>query len=377
MIISDILKGFIRSNNVNPEAFAKAQDDCQKLVLATIPLKYKEKQRTQDKLQQMLDQKATTESLYSEEFNDRGLTPKYLNQRSNRRRVIFGATTLEGLATAITLNFMFGLQLLLALFLGLSIAVIVFFAASADKVAGRELHSKWTWGILVSYNLILAIIGVIIGILSEAEPIFMIVHVLLSVLSFIFILTALKYAEQYDHDKMISKVKVQYDELLSSIIKFQQNLEKTEFEMIKLMEELSKRAIDCYNLFQQLNNNPENLRFCTQTRLILNQVFHEDIFPIPQETRGITKPNDQDPSYWPEILYEFGTTQNRNNRPTIGYSNTPQIESLTQDREGTLSRNVSEISSSSPMGGNNSSTRNPNTSQQPEINNIPEGETEL
>jgi len=364
-----------RSGVPDSEAFAKAQDDCQKLALTTIPAKFKEIQRERNNIHSLLEQKSQLEEQYADEFNENGLRPEYLNQRSNRRRVILGATILESMATAFTLHLMFGIQIPLALAAGLIIALIVFFAASADKVAGKELPARWTWIVLIAYNLFLAVVGVILGSMAGADPIYLIIHVIISTISFLFIRTALKYAEEFSRDRMISKVKKHYDKIMENIKKLQLKLNKLENDFKKLLESINRRAIDCFNQFLLHGRDESNLRFVTQTRLVLNQVFHEDVFPISQTQRQLTTPDPN--TLWNDILTEFGHVQNHNAPQITGnVSGSTQNNNAFRSGGNSQTENQNNVNQIVHEQGNSRANQDRNN-QNPEINNIPDEETEL
>lgn len=356
----------------DPQTFAKDQKLCQIIVHQLVPSNYYEIKREESKLQSLLEKKGQIEDKYTDVFDENGLRPEYLNEKVIRRRVIYSATLLEGVATGFTFHMMLGLPLLFAISIGLIVAAIVFYFASAEKVLSKNTSAKRNWLIIAAYNFIIALVGIILGILSDIDYLYLVVHIVLSGLSFFCIYTALNHAEQYSKDCLISIVKKKYNKVINDINKCKARLTKLNEELTKLINVLREKAIDCHNQFRSYNSDERILILDPTTRIVLNNILKIDVFPPPESGIKLTTLPSYDRSCWSNILSDHGYVQNQN----IPQISEKAYNSNSNSLDSTINANY-DITSNNDNESSNQGTDQRCNNRINEINTIPDAETEL
>lgn len=374
----NFIKLFSKSESRNRrqlDLFARVQSEFTGLVLNTLPDKYTQLKGQRDELDLLLNRKTEIESVYPNEFYSYGLRPEYKNERKRRRIIVSVATLLEGIATGLTLNMMLGTPTHYAIVVGLALAFVVFVGASAERVASKELKSRWMWIILAAYNIILAGAGLWMGLKANTDAEYMILHVLISCFSFSIILIALRHSDKIDRDKLIAGINKEYKKVLAAIDKFQKTLSVLKVNLRKEMSNMKAQAIRIFDYYVQFDRDDSNLKMAMLPILVVNQVFRQDVLPVPQGPMHLTDVNPQ--SSLSEIFKEFGnhsgSTSATNNVAPIDNSLKAINQLSTIDSANRTALTDETSGSSQPQGSNPSS----NNERPEKIGGIHESETEL
>lgn len=313
----------IPSSRGSTSRFRNNQNECERIILTETPNVFNEIQLNTQRQNELQREQLEIENRYPDEVDTRGLTPEYRVNRSRRNRVVVIASGLEGLSTAFTFNMMFAMPWIYAIPIGIFLACLVFIAASSDRVLGVGLPMQWSFLVLASYNLFIMLLGIALGLKNHAEMEFLLVHAFLSIISFFFILTALKYSAAIHHDHIIAETIKARNRILSEIKQVRQTLNDLNKRLRQVMDRFVNLALECRNDFFDLGRDPNTLILQTRPRVILNQFFGEDVFPISEVPPIIHQipPGD----IWNGILGYYNGTNLQDNTLTTGTRTRQQI----------------------------------------------------
>jgi len=351
-------------NAPNESQFHRAQMKVHKQVYEKIPVLFRQRNEAQDKMSRDEQKKSEIESLVPEiDSNTEEFTADYKVQRKQRRTVVAVAALFEGLSSGLTLHLMLGIQIAIAVPVSLVVAILIFTGAAADKVASQHADSRfrWTWLVFTSFGFIVTITGVVLGLINEAEFVFLIIHMVLSILALTFLLISLKYAEALSRDNSIGTTKKTYDKIRKRI---RSSRTKINNIVSQLRSEIERFAENATIIQIHIARNPEsanNVILPTRAIAIINYYYGEDIVPLPVGSRQLTHLSGEEGETWRQILAGNGVILSE---PVQAISNPDD-----QPQEHT--------SEPRPNPDEQSSDLNQNENTDPSAPEWPEGETEL
>lgn len=307
MKLNDLFDKDSRRTRRMMDEYAQVQKDFAVQVLDTLPSKFAKLQEAREKEDLLNNEKKTILDRYTEEFDEEGLTPEYHNERRRRRTISFTAMALEAFATGYSLNLMFGVQLFTAVAIGAAMAMIAFLGAATERVSSLTFKTKWMWVIFASYNVLLAGVGVWLGLMANTDMSFVLLHVLISAFSFSVVLTALRHSEMIDRDKVIRKVDRKYQKMIKIIKESRQRIQKLTDDLRIEMSRMRQMAVKIYGYYEFTGRDMSSLRLTTISALAINQVFREDIIPVAQRPINLTQMPQRE--ILNGIFREFGNHQ--------------------------------------------------------------------
>ena len=370
-------------NFPDSQAFAANQHTADTLVINTIPGKYSELKRTREELESIQYQKQECLTTNATFLNDSGFTPSYLTERKSRAMILRFTPVFSGLSIATGLNIIFGMDILLAICLGLSLSILSFFLALNDKVLENSSNKKeLTYLLFLAIDAVVLIVGLVIGLSNSIPNEYMAVHVMLCLFAVALNFSMLKHADKYNEDKIRERIKTLFLEIKDKEEKTMAKLETIRQELFKLFSELGAKAVALREGFVAHNYNPSTIRMSEETRMVLNQYFGYDLFPIVGDMilqpdavwnrRQITKWASESTSIYPEIMPVFGHFSSNTRFVLDQPVNEPPLRPLSESNQTSDTRTNSNGASA-----NNSHSNDTMDNVDPSVFQTPESETEL
>jgi hypothetical protein len=298
--------GQTTSNGLN--AFSEVQLKCMQMVHKELPGKVNRRDKYDDERNRLIQNRQELEHQHQVEINENGITPEYKVDRLWRKRLVFGAAILEGIATGITLLMMFELPLQISIPTGFIVALFIFSMARMEKVLSKDFSWKHGAYFFAGINIIAMISGIIMGIKSDGDLNMMILHSIVSLVSFCVLVIALKYAEDIHKDTVISNELKIHQRIRKDINQKSLAISRINDDIAELITRLRDYAVRCYQIYQVHDMDPVNLRMDPYTTMVLNNVIRQDVFVSNAGPGRLTVPSSDDTSPWPQLLNQyFGT----------------------------------------------------------------------
>jgi len=367
--------------------FALNQHKAEVLVINTIPGQYKEHQEVQTEMEDVNVKKQEILSANSEFLDENGFTPTYKTEKRSRWRILVCTPIFSGLSIATGVNIIFGLNIVLAIFTGILISVVSFFLALNDKVLENlpPVKKGYTYLLFLAIDAVVLIVGLFIGLNNGIPTEYMVIHILLCVFAVVLNYSMLKHSEKFYEDKVRTKIKEQFDKLKDLEERLKTRLDTLSKNIRSYISELGVLAVTIRGNFVSHNYDPSTIRMSQETRMVLNQFFGYDLFPIVADMilapdfewnrQQITRWNPDTSSIYPEVLPVFGPFSTRSrfvlDRATNG---TQTISGALSDSNPTIEENRSD-NSTRPQENNQPNNAEVNTIAS--VNQTAESENEL
>lgn len=369
--------------------FAINQQKAEMLVISTIPEQYKLLQQVQSEMEDVDENIQNMLTKNKEFLDENGFTSAYRIERKSRLKILLFTPIFSGLSIATGVNIIFGLNIALAILIGILISVVSFFLALKDKVLENKSTDKasrkknFTYLLFLAIDAVVLIVGLLIG-LSNGIPIeYMVIHTLLCLFAVALNFSMLKHSEKYNEDKVRADIKERYDKLNGI-----EGNKKTQFDKFagtirSQITELATMAVNLRGNFVSNNYNPSLIRMSQETRMVLNQFFGYDLFPVVGDMilapdfvwnrQQLTTWSPDTTSIYPEVLPVFGSFASRS-RFILDRTNSESqpIAGALSDSNSTTEGGRSNNSTVPPVN-NPASPNNPTSA----VNQTPESENEL
>lgn len=377
--IIQFLKNFLRElPNNNSKVFDKNQNDAEDLV-SELKWKDTEIQKSEAQYQAARDKRIQLQSNHAEFLSEDGFTPEYISEKRSRVFVLLFTPIFSGLSIATGIYIIFGISVELAILAGLILSFLSFFLALNDKFLERNSKRRsYSFIIFLTLDAVILIVGLTIGLISQIPKGFLIAHSLLCVFAVVLNFLMLKHSSKHHEDSVRKKIKRNHDGLKSHEKQLEKNLESQWQEVRRIFNGIRKLAIRVRRDFVAHNYDPSTVRMSRDTRMVLNQIFGYDLFPITGErilptdyrwdTEQITNwpENDQYalrriiPRVWPYLTTGF--------RPvgtgTAAENGSSQAEGQSQGDYNTPEESVNpEANSENPHSNQDTDTDNPGVNQ--------------
>jgi len=282
--IIQFLKSFWRElPNYDSKVFAKNQNDAEDLV-SELKWRATEVQKSEAQYQAAKDKRIQLQSSHTEFLSEDGFTPEYISEKRSRFFILLFTPIFSGLSIATGIYIIFGISIGLAILAGLMLSFLSFFLALNDKFLERNSKRRsYSFIIFLALDTVILIVGLTIGLISQIPKGFLIAHSLLCIFAVVLNFLMLKHSSKYHEDSVRKRIKRNHDGLKSHEKRLEQNLEIQWKKVRRIFNGLRKLAITIRRDFVAHNYDPSTVRMSRDTRMVLNQIFGYDLFPITGE----------------------------------------------------------------------------------------------